>query len=180
MRIAQLEEPLRSALIVIFLAVSAFAQTESDALAPACGPKNTSFSVKLNESQHTLAQPEPGKALVYFVQDIGVASCFEGCMTTKIGLDGAWVGADLHNSYFFVSVEPGEHHVCANPQSHVGRVSRIVALAHFTAEPGKVYYFRTRGTMGTVQTLFDLDPIDSDQAKYLISAHPLSVSHPKP
>jgi hypothetical protein len=171
---------MRSALIVMLLAVSAFAQQESGALAAACGPKRTSFNVKLDESQHTLAQPEPGKAMVYFVQDIGKASCLEGCMTTKIGLDGAWVGADQHNSYFSVSVEPGEHHVCANPQSHLGWLSRIVALAHFTAEAGKVYYFRTRGTMGTEQVLFDLDPIDSDQAKYLISAYPLSVSHPKP
>jgi hypothetical protein len=171
---------MRSALILMFLAVSAFGQQESGALAAACGPKNTSFNVKRDESQHTLAQPDSGKAVVYFVQDIGEVNCLGGCITTKIGLDGAWVGANQHNSYFFVSVEPGEHHVCANPQSNLGRLSRMVALAHFTAEAGKVYYFRTRGSMGGTQTLFDLDPIDSDQAKYLITSNPLSVAHPKP
>jgi hypothetical protein len=164
----------------MFLAVSAFAQQESGAPAAACGPRSTSFNVKLDESQHTRAQPEAGKALVYFVQDIGEVNCLGGCMTTRIGLDGAWVGTNQHNSYFSVSVEPGEHHVCANPQSHVGWVSRIVALAHFTAEAGKVYYFRTRGLLGGNQTLFDLDPVDSDQAIYFISSYPLSVSHAKP
>ncbi|MGA9981297.1 MAG: DUF2846 domain-containing protein [Candidatus Sulfotelmatobacter sp.] len=173
---------MRSALIVIviFLAASAFGQQKSVALAAACGPKSTSFNVKLDESQHTLAQPEPGKALVYFVQDIGEVNCFGGCLTTKIGLDGTWVGAIQHNAYFSVSVNPGEHHVCANPQSHVGWISRRVGLAHFTAEAGKVYYFRTRGFIGGNQLLFDLDPVDSDQAKYFISSYPLSVSHPKP
>jgi hypothetical protein len=175
---------MRPALVVmLFLtlpAASAFGQQGSGALAAACGPKSTSFSVKVDESQHTLAQPEAGKALVYFVQDIGEVNCFGGCITTKIGLDGAWVGAHQHNSYFSVSVEPGEHHVCANPQSHVGWISRKVALAHFTAEAGKVYYFRTRGIMSGNQLLFDLDPVDSDQARYLISSYPLSVSHPKP
>ncbi len=166
-------------LLVMLLAVSALGQQESGALAAACGPKSTSFNVKLDEAQHTLAQPEPGKALVYFVQDIGKVNCLGSCMTTKIGLDGAWVGANQDNSYFSVSVEPGEHHVCANPQSRVGWVSRVVALAHFTTEPGNVYYFRTRNSGGT-SLLFDLDPIDSDQAKYLISSYPLSVSHPKP
>jgi hypothetical protein len=176
----QPEEAMKSALVVMLLAASAFGQQESGALAAACGPKSTTFNVKLDESQHTLALPEAGKALVYFVQDLGVVNCLGGCMTTKIGLDGAWVGVSQHNSYFSVSVEPGEHHVCANPQSHVGWVSRQVALAHFTAEAGKVYYFRTRGLLGGGQPLFDLDPIDSDQAKYLIASYPLSVSHRKP
>jgi Protein of unknown function (DUF2846) len=171
---------MRSALIVTLLAASAFGQQESGAPAAACGPKSTNFNVKRDESQHTLAQPEPGKALVYFVQDIGVVNCVGGCVTTRIGLDGAWVGANQHNSYFAVSVEPGEHHVCAKPQSHVWWVSREVALAHFTAEAGKVYYFRTRNFFGGNQLLFDLDPVDSDQAKYLISSYPLSASHPKP
>jgi len=171
---------MRSALFVMLLTASAFGQQESSAPAAACGPKTTSFDVKLDESQHTLAQPEPGKALVYFVQDIGEVNCFDSCLTTKIGLDGAWVGANQHNAYFSMSVEPGEHHVCANPQSHVGWIRRQVALANFTAEVGKVYYFRTRGFFGGNQLLFDLDPVDSDQAKYLISSYPLSVSHPKP
>jgi hypothetical protein len=175
---------MRSDLIVMvavmLLTASAFAQQESVALAQACGPKSTSFNVKLDESQHTLAQPEPGKALVYFIQDIGAVNCFGGCLTTKIGLDGAWVGAHQHDSYFSVSVDPGEHHLCATPQSHVGWIGRKVSLAHFTAEAGNVYYFRTRGFMSENQLLFDLYPVDSDQAKYLISSYPLSVSHPKP
>ncbi len=172
---------MKSALILILLAASAFAQDQSPFVpGAACGPRNTNFDVKRDESQHTLAQPESGKARVYFVQDIGQVNCLGGCVTTKIALDGAWVGANQHNSYFSVSVEPGEHHVCANQQSHISYLSRLVALTHFTAEAGKVYYFRTRAFGGTNQVLFDLDAVDSDQAQYLIASYPLSVSHPKP
>jgi hypothetical protein len=165
--------------LVLLLAASAFAQKDSAAVAAACGPKNETFEVKRDETQHTIAHPEPGKARVYFVQDIGEVKCLGGCWTTKMGLDGAWVGANQHNSYFSVSVEAGEHHLCANLQSHVGWIGRMVALKHFTAEVGEVYYFRTRVIGSTSQELFDLDPIDSDQAKYLIASYPLSVSHPK-
>jgi hypothetical protein len=56
----------------------------------------------------------------------------------------------------------------------------MIALAHFTAEAGKVYYFRTRAFGDKDQWLLDLDPVDSDQANYLIASYPLSVSHPKP
>ncbi|MGA2588396.1 MAG: hypothetical protein ABSH32_00635 [Bryobacteraceae bacterium] len=90
------------------------------------------------------------------------------------------MGGDQHNSYFSVSVEPGEHHACANRQSHFARANQMVALAHFTAEAGKVYYFRTRSFGDKSQAILDLDPVDSDQGKYLITTYPLSVSHPKP
>ena len=166
---------MTTALVVMFLAASAFAQQESGALA-ACGPKGVRFEVKRDESQHTLVQPNPGKARVYFVQDIGVVNCLGRC-STKIGLDGEWVGANQRNSYFSVSVDPGEHHVCASLDPQLSPHS--VALVRFTAEAGKVYYFRMRPFWAKDQIL-NIDPVDSDEAKYLIAYYPLSVSHPKP
>jgi Protein of unknown function (DUF2846) len=163
---------------VMLFAVCAFAQ-EPAVAAAACGPKTTRFDVKRDNSQHTMGRPEAGKALIYFVQDIGVATCLGSCITTKIGVDGKWVGAIQHNSYFSVSVDPGEHHLCANPQALVSPIKQLVALEHFEAEAGKVYYFRTRAFGGKDQILFDFQAVDSDQAEYLIASFPLSVSHPK-
>lgn len=171
---------MKTTLVVMLLTICAFAQEGSGVVATACGPKSTNFDAQLDESQHALAQPEAGKARIYFIQDVGVVHCLGACLTTKIGLDGAWVGADERNSYFSVSVDPGEHHVCANRQSHFAYISQMVALVHFTAEAGKVYYFRTRSFGDKNQVLIDLDPVDSDQANYLIASYPLSVSHPKP
>jgi len=166
--------------IMIFFAASLFAQSKPGSVVPAaCASKNANFDVKLDESQHALLPPEAGKARVYFIQDLGRIDCLGSCMTTKIGLDGAWIGAVQHNSYFSVSVAAGEHHLCANPQSRFAVVNRVVALAHFTAEPGKVYFFRTRTVGDRDNPFFDLDPLDSDQAEYLIAAFPLSVSQPK-
>ena len=162
---------MRIALVIMFLAASAFAQVQSAVAKAACGPEGTDFEIKLDKSQHTLVQPEPGKARIYFIQDIGRVSCLGACVKTKIGVDGKWVGAIRHNSYFSISVEPGEHHMCANTGS-------LVALLSLNAEPGKIYYFRTRVFGSNTQSIFDFDPIDGDQAQHLIAAYPLSVSHP--
>jgi Protein of unknown function (DUF2846) len=170
---------MRSALVVMLLAASSFAQDKS-ALVAACGPRSTNFDVKREASQHALAQPERGKALVYFVQDMGVMTCLGACLTTKIGLDGTWVGAEENNSYFSVSVEPGEHHVCANRQSRFARANRMLALAHFTAEAGNVYYFRARTFGEKTEVFLDLDRVDSDQGEYLVASYPMSVFHAKP
>ena len=148
---------------------------------PACGPRSVTFVAKLGNSQHTLAEPEPGKARVYFIQDSGLRGEYQH-FTLKIGLDGAWVGAYKNNAYFGVSIDPGEHHVCANVQSNFS-AGVVLTLAHFTAEPGKVYYFRTRffavGGIGSAPPYVNLDPVDSDEARYLIASFPLSVSQPK-
>jgi hypothetical protein len=87
------------------------------------------------------------------------------------------VGANKNSSYFAVSVGPGEHHVCASVQSNRGHP---LGLVHFTAEAGKVYYFNARIVYGEEAgaNLF-FGEVDSDQAKYLIAAFPLSVSDTK-
>jgi len=173
---------VKVAFVVLLFAASAFAQPSNVSLPSACGSEKTSFSVKVDDTQHMLAQPEPGKALVYILRDDGaLGSPTElGYPTIKIGIDGTWVGANEANSWFSVSVEPGEHGVCASPQS-VLELGHIIELAHFTAEAGKTYYFRTRFTITKVQAYLNrqaylnLDPLDSDQGKYLVAVYPLSV-----
>jgi Protein of unknown function (DUF2846) len=167
---------MKSALITLLLAASALAQSLPVPSTAACGADNVSFKVKLDDTQHMLVQPDPGKARVYFIQDAGTPFTL-GYPTMKLALDGAWVGANHGNSYFSVSVDPGEHHVCVMLQSLLA-LQRI-ELAHFTAEAGRIYYYRTRLVMSRSMELLELEPIDSDQGRYLVTTFPLSVSSPK-
>jgi hypothetical protein len=162
--------------LVLFFAASAFGQAAPVGSTAACGRDNINFKVKLDQTQHTLAAPEAGKALVYFFHDAGTPMMV-GYPTVKVAMDGAWVGAQHGNSYFSIPVEPGEHHVCIMLQSSL--VAQRFELAHFTAEAGKVYYYRTRLVMSRSVELLELDAIDSDQGKYLVATFPLSVSSPK-
>ncbi|MGC1372289.1 MAG: DUF2846 domain-containing protein [Candidatus Sulfotelmatobacter sp.] len=166
---------MKIALVMLFFAASAFAQ-DLPALTAACGRDNVSFKVKLDQSAHTVSQPDPGKARVYFISDAGT-NMTVGYPTVKLAMDGAWVGANHGNSYFSASVEPGEHHICVELQSSL--VAPRVELAHFTAEAGKVYYYRTRLVTSRRFELLEIDPIDSDQGRYLVGTFPLSISKPK-
>ncbi len=159
-------------LLVTLFAASAFALGQSADLPPTCGPEKASFDVKLEKSQHVLAQPDSGKALVYFIQDFGELS-FGPAVLTRVGVDGAWVGANKNSSYFSVSVEPGEHRMCSILSSKF--LGHVVEFTHFSAQAGKVYYFRTRFAG---RYLF-VDAVDSDEAQYLMAAYPQSVSQPR-
>ncbi len=178
---------MKAAVVFLCFAVSAFAQQKDrfghqpsqGRLASACGPQETSYKVSLDRGQHGPMPPEAGKAMVYFIHEAGIP--FEkltiGYPTTKYGVDGSWVGAGHGDSWFAVAVAPGEHHVCTVLQSLF--VDQRVELAHFTAESGKSYYFRTQlVTSGSVE-LLEFEQIDSDEATYLISEYPLATAHAK-
>ena len=165
---------MKVVVVWMLFAGCALAQAPPTAATSSCGPTEANVNVKLDRSQHSQAQPEPGKALVYFIQEKG-SDAF--AVTTQIGLDGSWVGANKNSSYFSVSVEPGEHHACANVNSFRGHPRSLV---HFTAEAGRVYFFDARivyGEQAAVYLFFD--PLDSDQGTYLIGSLPLSVLNSK-
>jgi hypothetical protein len=149
---------------------------QSLSTASACGPDSISLSVHLHKNPPPPAPLQPGKALVYFIHESGTPVEL-GYPTTLIGMDGAWAGANHGDSYFFINVDPGEHHVCAALQSSF--VNQRVELAHFTAEAGTAYYFRTRLILSRSVELLELEPVDSDQGKYLAATFPLSESKPK-
>lgn len=143
----------------------------------ACGDLQVSMEVKLDKKHPPPAQPEPGKALVYFIQDAGQFPK-PAYPTTEIGMDGKWIGANKKDSYFSVAVEPGEHHLCAAIQSSF--VASSPELAHLTAEAGNVYYFRTRIFLAQgLAEYFSFLPVDSDEARYLIASYPLATAHPR-
>jgi hypothetical protein len=60
-----------------------------------------------------------------------------------------------------------------------GPLGKLAAFAHITVEAGKVYYLGTKAFVRTSTTRLEIDPIDADQARYLIASSPLSVSQPK-
>ncbi len=174
-------------IIAIVLVLGAVAVSQDQATVghtrTACGPANVQFDVKTDQNHHPVAQPAPDKAVAYVVENLR-AGCFLCDTTTRFGLDGAWVGANKGNSYFFFPLEPGEHHLCAEMQSEPSS-SETTCLASFTAEAGKIYYFRARLTdrnnsgKGGVDWALDLEPLDGDEGQFLIASYGYSTYHQK-
>ena len=166
-------------LTVLALTSSVFAQTEPAGVS-GCGAEQTKFDVKTEKGQPP-AQTDAAKALVYFIED---DSDFGSSPkpTTRIGLDGEWAGATHGNSYFYFSVSPGVHHVCANWQSSVllGK-GRKTAAFHFKAEAGGVYYFLVKNTywLDHGNGSMSLEPVDSDQGQLMANTFSQSTFHQK-
>ena len=176
---------MKTALVFLCFSVCAFAQQKINngqsadqlRLPAACGPANVSFKVSLDQGQHGPAPIEAGKAVIYFIHDVGIPSAARGWgyPTTRYALDGSWVGAAHGGSWFELPVEPGEHHICATLQTAL--VDQRVELAHLTAEAGKTYYFRTRLVLSGQVELLELNQTDSDEGEYAVSEYPMATAH---
>jgi hypothetical protein len=148
----------------------------------ACGDEKVSFDVDRGEVKDQTALPEPGKATLYIVELFNLRDKGKfGRPTLKHGLDGRWIGATQGFTYVSASVEPGEHHLCSRWQSHFGKLSDQVSLYSFTAEPDKIYYVRAQISMmgdGDILSM-DLEPVSTDEGRYLVSQAARSLSKPK-
>lgn len=170
-------------IVLLSIAAPVFAQAQSTGPQPTvgCGPQKIEFDVTTDDKQRPTAPPDAAKAHVYFLQDDSEFASHPR-PTVRFGVDGEWVGATHSNSYFFVSVDPGEHHLCVSWQGIVGiGPQRREAALHFTTAAGTDYYFRAND-------IFDADlhsgrpavvvfePLDSDEAQLLMSKFSFSTS----
>jgi hypothetical protein len=160
---------------LLLVSLSAGAQTADTIYKQACGPKDASFQLQQVPDTPPTA-PEPGKALVFFLQTQSGMN-----FMTRIGLDGAWAGVIHGDAYIYASVDPGEHHVCA---ATMGRKNPKAEFIHFSAEPGKIYYYLVQGTAvdGKYAAFFSMPigPVDRDEALYLLASDKKTVATPKP
>jgi hypothetical protein len=160
--------------LMLFLAAPVFAQDQSTDLraAAGCGPAKTQFAVKVDNKQHSLAQSEPGKALVYVIEEYRSDPHFRtiGHVTTRAGLDGNWVGATHEGSYISFSVEPGTHRLCSDVQSIFAPALKLSGAAQLNAEAGKTYYYHVVVAENTKQqTQFWVKAMDEPEGLLMVS-----------
>jgi uncharacterized protein DUF2846 len=149
-----------------------------------CGSPKVDWDVTTDEKNHPTAAPEATKAHLYFIQDDSQYVPHPR-PTTRFGVDGQWAGATHSDSYFFASVDPGEHRVCIRWQGAVGAGGeRKETSLDFTAEAGSDYYFTAHDIFAgppnsNAPPFVMFRQIDSDEALAMMSRFAFATSTPK-
>lgn len=179
------------ALALVILATAVWAQDQSTIQqAAGCGSNQAKFDVKRDAHSHPAGTPEPGKALVYVFGDsqLDNVSLHIGGLITRVGVDGAWAGAYEYKSYTYFAVDPGEHRLCTSQQSSLKSRTENASAITFTAQEGKVYYFRTQPSPtslahSTVSRVpngeVELAAVDPAGAQLMIPQWAYSTSQPR-
>jgi hypothetical protein len=147
-------------------------------LPDSCGKPDVGLDVKTQKSPATPLVQQSGQSTLVFVQRN--SGCV-GCSVVRVGLDGAWAGANKGNSYFSVAVEPGDHHVCVWWDAPLAHTESRIGLTDLKAAPNQTYYFEVvvakYGDSGA--PFMKLKPISQDMGVFLASRSSLSTATPK-
>ncbi len=142
-----------------------------------CGPQKTQYRVTLDAPDKGVIAPSPGKARVYVMEIVGSSNNTDTGITTRVGMDGNWVGANSGKGYISFEVDPGRHNICADWQSSIEARQRDGGAIVMTAEEGETYYFVV-GVL--VQALeFTVTEVDEAEGQWLLSISQKSVGTQK-
>ncbi len=170
--------------LLLGLPVLTQAQSPDDQSGGGCGSSKAGWDVKTVRDHPPSPHPQDGKALVYVIQSMwdhpGIVIGGDKA-TTRVGIDGAWVGANHGDSYFFFPVDPGEHSICADWQSTFYARSGLASAADLNVQAGGIYYFRVKVRDATQYRPGEvkIEPIDKSEAQLLLGSSSFSASHPK-
>ncbi len=163
--------------LCLFVSCGSIAHAQS--LPASCGDARATYKVTDAKASAFSATPPVGKARVVFIERENQMVVPFHYATVRIGMDGAWMGADYNNSYLSFDVEPGEHHLCASWQTHLEKSQKSTDVASFTAEAGKIYYFVAQITItggdSVAPVAFSFNPVDADEGKWRLKSSKLSV-----
>ena len=157
--------------ILTLTLIAAGAEAQSTPAESACGNPNTKFEVKTSSTSSPGVEAE--KAVVFIIERDLTTRTFV-TPSTRVGMDGEWLGATKGNSYSVFVVTPGVHHLCADTKfGGVGGEGQ--AFLHFNANAGATYFFEIRNTRvgdpkWTSEELRDVafEPLDEDQGRHLV------------
>lgn len=135
-----------------------------------CGPQKTQYEVTLDAPDKGVIAPSPGKARVYVIEIVGTNNTGA---TTRVGVDGNWMGANTGKGYISFEVDPGGHNICSDWQSILKARQQDGGAMVMRAEEGRTYYFVV-GIL--VQALdFNLTEVDEAEGQWLLSISQKSV-----
>ena len=102
----------------------------------ACGTEKVNYSAKTDKKNHPTPNAPADKAMIYVLRPtiIGLK------INSKLAVDGNWTGVNRGKTYFFFTVEPGEHYFCSESENQ-----DYLAL---TVEAGKTYFLQQKVEAG--------------------------------
>ena len=121
--------------------------------AKACGSESVDYNQKTDKKQHPLAEASPDKAVIYVLRTTMIGYK----IASKLAVDGNWMGVNRGKTYFFFTVDPGEHYFCSESENQ-----DYLALS---VEAGKTYYLQQQVEMGMWKARTKLVVMNEDNAK---------------
>jgi len=129
----------------------------------ACGTEKIDYDAETKKDQHPTPEAPTDKALVYVMRTTIIGYKIH----SKLAVDGKWMGTNRGKTYFFFTLDPGEHNFCSESENQD-------AVTMFV-EPGKTYYLQQQVKAGMWKARTKLAVLNETKAKEELKDLNLSV-----
>ena len=148
--------------------VQAFGQDAKAEKLKACGTKEVNYKATTDKKQHPMPEAPADKALIYVLRPtiIGLK------INSKLAVDGEWKGVNRGKTYFFFTVEPGEHYFCSESENQ--------DYLKMNVEAGKTYYLQQKVEAGMWKARTNLVVMTEEKGKEKLKDVNLSIFEEKP
>ena len=137
--------------------------SKQDLRAKACGTSKVDYTWTVDKTQHPTPEPPSDKAMIYVLRTTIIGYK----IASKLAVDGEWKGVNRGRSYFFFTVDPGEHYFCSESENQDYLAVKV--------EAGKTYFLQQKVEAGVWKARTNLEIMsEADGRKRLPDVH-LSV-----
>lgn len=129
----------------------------------ACGTEAANFSAETDKNSRPMPAAPDDKALIYVLR----STMFGFKIHSKLAVNGEWKGVNRGKTYFFFTLEPGEHFFCSESENQ--------SYLSLTVEAGKTYYLQQQVKPGAWKARTELVVLGEEEGKKKLDGLNLSV-----
>lgn len=133
----------------------------------ACGTEKVNYTAKTDKKQHPTPNAPTDKALIYVIRSAMIGYKIH----SKLAVDGKWMGVNRGKTYFYFTLEPGEHYFCSESENQ-----DYLAL---TVEAGKTYFLQQQVEVGLWKARTNLVVMTEEQGRKKLEDVNLSIFEEK-
>jgi hypothetical protein len=129
----------------------------------ACGTEQVNYEAKTDKTDRPLPEQPADKALIYVVRTAIIGYKIH----SKLAVDGKWVGVNRGATYFYLTLDAGEHFFCSESENQDYLALKV--------EAGKTYYLKQQVEMGMWKARTNLTILNEEEGKKAVAKTNLSV-----
>lgn len=133
----------------------------------ACGTESVNYTARTDKTQHPTPDAPADKAMIYVMRTTMLGYKIH----SKLAVDGEWMGVNRGKTYFFFTIESGEHYFCSEAENQ--------SYLTLTVEAGKTYYLQQQVKPGIFKARTELVIMSEEQGKKKLAEVNLSVFEQK-
>lgn len=131
--------------------------------AKACGTESVNYTAQTDKKNHPTPDAPADKAMIYILRPTIIGYKIK----SKLAVDGVWTGVNRGRTYFYFTLDPGEHYFCSESENQDYLALKV--------EAGKTYFLQQKVEAGVWKARTNLVVMSETEGRKKLEDVNLSV-----